>query len=213
LSASPYIRRVVLWRWTERATGAERLRAKEGLAYISYASAVDAIDFGEDIGRSGDANYGLAMLRDHRDKQSWDSYNSDPHHYRVGNYIDTLTHEQLTARADYLYDGPPSVPGGIRHIALYCWLACVAQSRKEEARQSLARLRAACKSVQWLGVANDLGWASVGRADLVVEAHFQTESDVGEFLEDPAQREASALLASLTIPGRTAQLQHYMRSG
>src|SRR5579859_3150650 len=91
--ASPVLRRVVLWRWNDRATPEQRLRAKEGLAYISYASRVDAVDFGEDLGLpGGGANYGLALLRDHRDKASWDEYNTDPHHARVGGFIDTITH-------------------------------------------------------------------------------------------------------------------------
>src|SRR5262252_4874615 len=106
MTMSPVLRRAVLWKWSERATPEHRLRAKEGLAYISYASRVDAVDFGEDLGLSGAANYELALLRDHRDKASWDAYNDDPHHYRVGGFIDTITHEAMTARADYAYRGP-----------------------------------------------------------------------------------------------------------
>lgn len=213
MSAPGCIRRVVLWRWADRAAGEARLRAKEGLAYISYASEVDAVDFGEDIGIWGESNYGLALLRDHRDKQSWDNYNRDPHHYRVGNYIDTLTHEEMTARADYLYNGPLSVRGRIRHIALYCWRPDVASSQKEEACRRLAQLRGQCDGLLWLATGYDLGWAASGRADLIVEAHFPAESDARKFFEHPAQRDASALLSSLTIPTRTAQLQHYMRRG
>jgi len=213
MSAPDCIRRVVLWRWTDGATDTQRLRAKEGLAYISYASEVDAVDFGEDIGIWGESNYGLVLARDHRDKQSWDNYNHDPHHYRVGNYIDTLTHEKMTARADYLYDGPPSVRGRIRHIELHCWRRDVASSQKEEACRQLVALRGQCDSLLWLATAYDLGWAASGRADLIVEAHFLTESDARTYFEHPAQRDASALLSSLTIPERTAQLQHYMRRG
>ena len=64
MTPSPIFRRVVLWRWNDRATPELRLRAKEGLAYISFASRVDAVDFGEDIGFSGQTNYGLALLRE-----------------------------------------------------------------------------------------------------------------------------------------------------
>jgi hypothetical protein len=212
MSAGP-IRRVVLWRWNSQAADDKRLRAKEGLAYISYASPVAAMDFGEDIGMPGESNYGFVMVRDHRDKQSWDSYNQDPHHARVGAYIDTLTHENVTARADYLYNGPPSVPGRIRHVALYTWRPKLAQSRKDDACKLLAGLRTDCGSVLWLGVARDLGWAKAGRADLVVEAHFRTSSDARAFFDDPAQRDVSALISALTVPERTAQLQHYMRRG
>lgn len=213
MTISPVFRRVVLWRWLDRTTPEERLRAKEGLAYVSFAGRIDALDFGEDIGLSGEANYGLALLRDHADKASWDDYNQDPHHYRVGDYIDTLTHEEVTARADYLYRGPPSRRGRVRHLALYFWREDVDEQGKREARRALAALRADCDGIDALEVADDLGWASIGRADLVVEAHLADESAARELLEHPAYREASALLASLTQGERTAQIQHRMRSG
>jgi len=39
------------------------------------------------------------------------------------------------------------------------------------------------------------------------------EDGAREFLEHPKHREVSALLASLTRGGRTAQIQHRMKSG
>lgn len=191
----------------------QRLRAKEGLAYISYASRVDAVDFGEDLGLSGGANYALALVRDHRDKASWDAYNRDAHHARVGGFIDTITHEDRTARADYLYTGPASVRGRVRHLVLYSWSEGVDERRKRDARRALAALRADCAGLLALEVADDLGWAKIGRADLVMEAHFEDADGAGAFLEHPAYREASALLASLTQPERTARIQHRMKAG
>jgi hypothetical protein len=213
MTTSPVIRRVVLWRWNERATPEQKLKAKEGLAYVSFASCVDAVDFGEDIGLSGETNYGLALLRDHPDKASWDDYNRDPHHYRVGDFIDTITHEEITARADYLYKGPASVRGRVRHVALYFWREGVDERSKQEARRTLTALRADCDCLYALEVAKDLGWARIGRADLVVEAHFVDGDAAGEFLGHPAYRQASTLLASLTRGERTAQIQHHMKSG
>ena len=210
---SPVIRRVVLWRWNERATSEQKLRAKEGLAYIGFASRVDAVDFGEDLGLSGETNYGLALLRDHRDKASWDDYNRDPHPFRVGGFIDTMTREEITARADCLYKGPASVRGRVRHVALYVWRDGVDARRRREARRTLAALRADCDGACALEVAEDLGWAKTGRADLVLEAHFADERGAAEFLAHPAYRRAAARLASLTRGERTAQIQHRMKSG
>lgn len=213
MTISPVLRRVVLWRWNERAAPEQRLRAKEGLAYISYASRVDAVDFGEDLGLSGGTNYGLILLRDHRDKASWDDYNRDPHHHRVGGFIDTITHEETTARADYLYKGPASVQGRVRHLALYSWREGIGERSKREVRRALAALRAECDAVQALEVADDLGWAKIGRADLVLEVHCADEGGAKTFLAHPAYREAAALLDGLTRPERTAAIQHRMKSG
>jgi hypothetical protein len=171
------------------------------------------VDFGEDLGLSSGANYDLALLRDHRDKASWDEYRGDAHHARVGGFIDTITHEQITARADYLYRGPATAQGGVRHLALYTWRDGVDDGAKREARRALAALRADCESVCALEVADDLGWAKTGRADLVVEAHFADAAGAAAFLDHPAYRRASALLASLTRAERTAQIQHRMKSG
>jgi hypothetical protein len=211
--ASPILRRAVLWRWTARATPEQKLRAKEGLAYISYASCVDAVDFGEDLGLSGEGNYGLVLLRDHRDKASWDAYNDDPHHYRIGRFIDTLTHEELTARADYLYKGPASVRGHVRHLALYAWRAGIDERTKQHARRTLVALRADCETVEALEVVDDLGRARTGRADLVLEVHFAGEAGARAFLAHPAYRAATALLEALIRVDRAAVIQHRMMAG
>ncbi|SRR5579884_96282 len=213
MTISPVLRRVVLWRWSARATPEQRLRAKEGLAYISYASPVDAVDFGEDLGLSGGTHYDLVLLRDHRDKASWDEYNRDAHHYRVGGFIDTITQEGKTVRADYVYKGPTSVRGRVRHLALYAWREGLDEREKREARRALAGLRVACDVIFALEVADDLGWATVGRADLVLEVHFPDENGARAFLGHPAYREAAELLAGLTRPERTATIQHRMKMG
>jgi hypothetical protein len=210
---SPILRRVVLWRWNDRATPEQRLRAKEGLAYISYASRVDAVDFGEDLGLSGGVNYGLALLRDHRDKASWDECNRDAHHSRVGGFIDTITHEEITARADYLYKGQAPVQGRVRHLALYSWREGIDERRKRDARRALAALRAECDAIYALEVADDLGWAKMGRADLVLEVHFADEDGAAAFLAHPAYREAVDVLAGVTRVERTATIQHRMKTG
>lgn len=210
--ASPIIRRAVLWRWNEHAAPEQRLRAKEGLAYISFASPVQDVDFGEDIGLRDD-NFDLVLLRDHANKASWDEYREDVHHYRVGGFIDTITHEAITARADYLYRGPVSVRGRVRHLALYTWREGVDDTAKGETRRTLAGLREDCDHVLALEIADDLGWATTGRADLVLEAHFADHAGAESFLDHPAYRRASALLASFTRPERTAMIQHRMKSG
>ena len=213
MTISPVLRRVVLWRWNEGATEGQRLRAKEGLAYVSYASRVDAVDFGEDLGLGGPANYGLALLRDHRDKASWDAYVTDPHHERVGGFIDTITSVETQARADYVYKGPASVHGRMRHLALYFWREGVHEGKRRDARRALAALRADCEAIYALEIADDLGWAKAGRADLVCEAHFADEQGVAAFLAHPAYREAAELLNGITRTERNAVIQHRMRAG
>ena len=213
MTITPVLRRVVLWRWNARATTEQRVRAKEGLAYISYASGVDAVDFGEDLGLGGAANYGLALLRDHRDKASWDAYVTDPHHARVGGFIDTLTSVETQARADYVYKGPASIRGRVRHLALYFWRDGVDELKRRDARRALTALRADCDAISALEVGDDLGWAKAGRADLVLEVHCADAEGVAAFLAHPAYREAAELLDGITRTEQTAVIQHRMRAG
>jgi hypothetical protein len=208
------IRRVVLWRWRDGVTPEQRLAAKEGLAYVSFGSpSVAAFDFGEDLGLGGGRNYGLVMIRDHADRAAWDLYDVDPHHFRVGAFIDTLTHEELTARADYVCDGRAPDRGSVRHISLWSWRDGVSEAERSAARDGLAEAWARIPGVQALEVAGDLGWAGAGRADLVVEARFAGDREAAGFLAHTDRAAGEARLEAATDPARTARIEHRVRSG
>lgn len=210
---APVIRRCVLWRWRDGAAPEQRLSAKEGLAYATYASPVEAVDFGEDLGLADPGNYDLALLRDHRDKASWDLYDVDATHFRVGAFIDTLTHEDLTARADYLYDGRIARRGEVRHLSLHSWRDGATDDARREARRGLWALRGELPGLLALEVADDLGYAGAGRADLVVEAHFSGPEEAEAFRASKGLAEVEALLEPITDPERTARIEHRVRMG
>jgi Stress responsive A/B Barrel Domain len=201
------IRRIVLWAWNQDATPEKRLRAKEGLAYIRFAGHVDDLDFGEHLG-SGPGRgraFDLALARDHVDRASWDAYVDDPHHFRVGNYIDTITHMDLTARIDYLYAGPPSRRGLIRHIALYRWRDGVGDAERHRVREELARLRGECDALEY---GEDLGLGT-NHHDWVVEAHVADLPALQAYLAHPLHR----LLENLTQTQHTAHIHYPMLCG
>jgi hypothetical protein len=143
----------------------------------------------------------------------WDVYDVDAQHFRVGAFIDTLTHDELTARVDYLYDGRNACRGEVRHVALRVWRDGVGEGDRSEAYGALALLRADCPGVLALEVADDLGWAGAGRADLVVEAHFAGEEEAAAFRRHPLVSDVEALLDQVTDPARTARIEHRVRSG
>jgi hypothetical protein len=204
----------VLWLWNDEATPERRLRAKEGLAYIRYAGHVDDLDFGEDLGTGlgpGRA-FDLALLRDHVDRASWDAYVDDPHHYRVGNYIDTISQMDLTARVDYLYSGPPARRGAIRHIGLYRWKPGVGEAERSPLRSALADVRSACGMLRGLAFGPDLGLGT-NHHDWAIEAHVADLAALQAFFADPAQQHLAHMLDELSDPTATARLQHRMLSG
>jgi len=213
-AASPLIRRIVLWLWNEEATPERRMRAKEGLAYIAYGGHVDGLDFGEDLGVDvgpGRA-FDLALLRDHVNQASWDVYVNDPHHLRVGSYIDTITRTELTARVDYLYAGPTATKGAIRHIAMYRWRAGASEASKAMLQEELEGLRTASPGLRCLEFGQDLGLGT-DHVDCVLEAHFDDVDAMRSYFANPTQERVAAMLGSLTDVDRTARLQHRMLSG
>jgi hypothetical protein len=208
----PVIRRIVLWAWRDGASAGEKLRAKEGLAYIHFASGVDGMDFGEDL-RIGDAtNYGLAMERDHVDRGSWDAYNADPHHERVGAYIDSITLMDRTARIDFLHEAPLAPKGSVRHVALFHWSGDATVEERAMAREAVQSAMAAAPTVRTSLIADGLGWRT-GHADWMLEAIFDGPDEFVAWRDSPTGREVAQQLASVTVPERIAQVQHYVRSG
>lgn len=207
------IRRVVLWRWKSSATVAERLRAKEGLAYVRFASpSVDELDFGEDIGVGSPTNHDLALERDHADRTRWDAYNDDPHHQRVGDYIDTLTDMDATARIDWECSGAPTTRGMLRHVSLHYWRDGATEADRSAVVKAVDALRVECPTLRGLETGDDLGWRP-GHADWVLEARFDDVEGWRAFLEHPAQQTASATIDSVTSAERLARIEHLVRSG
>jgi hypothetical protein len=153
------------------------------------------------------------MIRDHADKAAWDVYDGDPHHFRVGGFIDLLTHEELTARADYVYDGPAPQRGTIRHVSLWSWREDVPESERSAAKGKLAEAWRRVPGLGYVHVSDDLGWAGEGRTDLVVEAHLAGEREAAEFLARPERAAGEAELVLATDPARTARIEHRVRWG
>jgi hypothetical protein len=205
------IRHTVLFVWADGVTQDEKDRVKDGMSYCYYGSNVLALDFGEDLGLVP-TQFGLALLHDHRDRAAWDEYNKNPAHHRVGEYIKGVTVPDQAARVDWVYEGPASRRGGIRHTALYRWAPGTDDAGKDAARSALASLRTACPSVRGLEFGDDLGWYPPNY-DWIVEAHFDDVEGLQAFIDHPAQLDAAAKVAAVTAPGGVAQNQHRMLAG
>jgi hypothetical protein len=206
------IRHSVFFVWNDAATDAERLRVREQLAYVSYAAVIQALDFGEDLGIGSPSNFGLALSHDHLDRAAWDAYNEEPTHHRVGEHIKTLTDPPRAARVDWIYDGPRSRRGLIRHSAMYFWRDGVTDDQKAGVFYRLMKLRTEVPSVRLLAFAEDLGWYPPNY-HWIVEAHFDDVEGAQAFLKHPAQRDAAALIDEVTQAERTAAIQHRMMAG
>jgi hypothetical protein len=205
------IRHTVLFVLTDDATEDQVLRAKEGMAYCYYASEVLTLDLGEDLGLAP-TRFKLALFHDHRDRAAWDKYNENDTHHRVGEWIKAMTQPGEAARVDWVYEGPESRRGAVRHTALYRWAEGIGDDRKAEVRSQLAALSSAVPSIRALMVGDDLGWYPPNY-DWIVEAHFDDVDGLREFTEHPAQRAMAAVLEEASQPRGIAQFQHRMLAG
>jgi hypothetical protein len=205
------IRHTVLFVWADGVTQEQKDRVKDGMAYCYYGSEVLALDFGEDLAVAP-TRFELALVHDHRDRAAWDEYNKNAAHHRVGEFIKTVTVPDVAARVDWVYDGPASRRGGIRHTVLYRWAEGTDDAQKDAARGAVAALRAACPSVRALEIGEDLGWYPPNY-DWIVEAQFDDVEGLEAYLAHPAQREAAAAVATVTAPDGMAQNQHAMLAG
>jgi hypothetical protein len=119
---------------------------------------------------------------------------------------------ELTARVDYLYSGPPSRRGAVRHIGLYRWRPGVGQPDLERVRSALDGVRSACPMLRGLAYGPDLGLGT-NHHDWAVEAQVDDLAALGAFFADAAQTRVAAMLDDLAEPTSTARLQHRMLSG
>jgi hypothetical protein len=205
------VRHTALFVWADGVGEAEKLRAKDGVAYCYFGSNVLSLDFGEALGLAASA-HGFALQHDHRDRAAWDDYAENAAHHRAGTFLRSLTRPELAARVDWNYDGPPSRRGAIRHLELHRWQEGASADERAAALESVAGLRERCPGVRALELGSDLGWYPPN-LDWIVEAHFDDLEELAAFLGHPARLEAEAVVAAATRPSEAARLQYRMLSG
>jgi hypothetical protein len=205
------VRHTALFVWAEGTTEEQKVRAKEGVAYCAFGSNVSSFDFGEDVGLAP-SRHGFALQHDHADRANWDAYNENEAHARAGAFLKSVTRPELAARVDWIYDGPVSARGAVRHLALYRWNEAAGVRERSDALAAVRALQESCPSVAALEIGADLGWYPPNY-DWVVEAHFADLAGVAEFNEHPARLEAEQLAAAATQADLTARVQFRMLAG
>jgi hypothetical protein len=205
------IRHTALFVWSDDATDEDKVRAKDGVAYCYFGSDVLTLDFGEHIGPAA-TRHGFALQHDHRGQADWQAYNENAAHHRAGAFLRSVTRPELAARVDWVYDGPASTRGSIRHLGLYRWRPDAGELERTAARAAVAELGGLCGTMRALEIGSDLGWYPPNY-DWIVEAHFDDLEGLAEFMEHPARVETDALLSTATQAELTACVQYRMLSG
>jgi hypothetical protein len=222
--------------FNETTTPEQKLVALKGLAYLSYGSpSVKAVDFGTDL-NGGTAplievkpwkrtplwnarslgppsNFDMALNLDFDDQAGLDAYNKDDAHHEVSLYNASICRGELTARIDWLYDGPSRIKRfGVRHTSLFLWLDDASDSHKADVSQAFTALQKEIPGVTSILTAPNVGTLTTDY-DLIVDVMLDDVDSAKAFLDHAAQKEALALAAAATKYEWTARITHTMAAG
>ena len=206
------LRRTLMLKWQDDVGPDQKLRAKEGLAYLGYACRILAIDFGEDLGISVPTNLDLVVMHDHANRDTLAAFDQDPAHVRFRQYLGSVTRAEATVRVLWEYDGPPSKKGMVRHTAIFRWNEGVSAARKAEDWKLLHSQTEVMPWLRWFACREDVS-GNPANYDWVLEAHFDDVEGCLAYFNHPLHKKVSDLNHSLTQDDITARVQHVMRMG
>lgn len=230
------LRHTALFVWKDTTTEAEKLSALKGLAYLSYGCpSVLAVDFGKDLfdgssplkevkpwkrtplwnaRREGPpSNFDMALHLDFEDQAGLEAYNTDDAHHEVAVYNALVCRGELTARVDWLYDGPSRTDRfGVRHTSLFLWLDETTDSQKSDVRDAFTSLAASIPGVRSILAADNVGTLTTDY-DLIVDVMLDDLDAANAYLGHSGQQEATALAAANTKYEWTARITHSMAAG
>lgn len=229
------LRHTALFLWKDTTTEAEKLAALKGLAYLSYGCpSVLAVDFGTDLldgssplkevkpwkrtprwnarNEGPASNFDMALHLDFEDQGGLEAYNSDDVHHEVAVYNASVCQGELTARVDWLYDGPSRTDRfGVRHTSLFLWLDETTESQKSDVREAFTSLSTVA-GVRSILAADNVGTLTTDY-DLIVDVTLDDVDAAKAYLGHAGQRDATALAAANTKYEWTARITHPMAAG
>lgn len=230
------LRHTALFMYRDTTTEREKLVAKQGLAYMSYACPmVRSLDFGTDLlggssplvevkpwkrtplwkaKRSGPPfNWDMSLHLDFDDQEGMDAYNKDAVHHDIAVYNEAVCRPERTARIDWWYEGGPRFEKGlIRHTSLFLWQDEATEQQKDDVREAFRSLNGAVPSLRSLVTGDGNGHLATDY-DLIVDAHFADLAAFEAYREHAAYTEALELAIAATKYEWTARHTAQMASG
>src|SRR6266516_2978822 len=157
------LRHSVLWMLRDTTTPEQKVEMLKGLAYLCMECRdVRAGDYGSDLFGGGQplrdvkpwlrtprwrslerppANFDTALHLDFDDFAGHDAYGADPIHHAASEFNARVADDELTARVDWWYEGPPLTRRGhVRHVAMFVWADGATQLAKRQALDAVCRL-------------------------------------------------------------------------
>jgi len=216
----------------DTTTPEQKVEMLKGLAYLCMECRdVRAGDYGSDLFGGGQplrdvkpwlrtprwrslerppANFDTALHLDFDDFAGHDAYGADPIHHAASEFNARVADDELTARVDWWYEGPPLTRRGhVRHVAMFVWADDATQQAKRQALDASRRLEEAP------GVETVTTGENVGRLktdfDWILDVQLPDAEAVHRLIEGELYAEAMRTVAAATKYEWTARLSHIMR--
>jgi hypothetical protein len=156
------------------------------------------------------SNYDVALHLDFDDWAAYQAYSPDPAHQAASRFNGAVSWDELTARVDWYYEGPPPARRRhVKHIAMFVWADGAAESAKRRALDAVRRLGEA-PDVEAVAIGENAG-KLVSDYDWILDVQLPDPTAAGLFLQGRHYTEAMAEVAAATKYEWTARLSHLMR--
>jgi hypothetical protein len=227
------LRHTALFIHRDTTADGEKLAMLRGLAYLRMECAgVHAADYGDDIlGGSGrlleippwkrtprwrarlegpPSSYDVALHLDFEDERGMAAYDADEAHRGVARFNASVSVDELTARVDWLYDGPPLIERGrVRHTAMFVWVGDADPDARSAAFDAV-RSFAAASGVESVTVGESIGSHSTD-FDWILDVQFADTASAQALVGGAVYADAMRVVAPATKYEWTARVTHVMR--
>jgi hypothetical protein len=224
------LRHSVLWTLRDESRPELRLEMLKGLAFLgTECPMVRHGDYGDDIfggsrdlrveprtpmwrrdGLGPESDFDAALHLDFDDWAGHEEYGADETHTAASRFNESVSWDELTARVDWYYDGPPPTRRGhVRHVAMFVWADGIdeaARQRGVDAVEALAEL----PEVEAVATGTNVGRLT-SDYDWILDVQVPDRLAAQGLLSSGAYADAMETVASLTKFEWTARVTHVMR--
>jgi hypothetical protein len=156
------------------------------------------------------SEFDVALHLDFEDQAGLDAYNDDDVHHRIGDFNASINEPELTARVDWWYDGPPAtIPGHIRHTAMFVWTDESDAGQRKAALDAVRRFEDA-PGVNVVRIGENVGPLTTDY-DWLYDVQLVDVESARSLLESPLYSDILKIVAPATKYEWTARLTHKMR--
>jgi len=226
------LRHSVLWTLRDTTSPEQQIEMLKGLAFLCMEPhQVRAGDYGSDLFGGSQplrevrpwqrlprwrslsvppANFDIALHLDFDDWSGHDGYGADPTHNAASAFNESVSWDEMTARVDWWYEGPPLTHRShVRHVAMFVWVDDVTERAKRRALDAVRRLEGVT-GIESVAMGENVGHLMTD-FDWILDIQLPDRESASRMLDGDSYKDAMETVATATKFDWTARLTHLMR--